>query len=312
MKENNAMRLAAMALLIGVAASANAGTYYKIGKDESGWSSFSGTYKSNKDGSTSAANIGWAKSSDGEIAAVTEMGNSDFIIQSGTTVRTPSAVGLCEFGGKSLVLQTDGTLMTKSGNMDATYTLSNLIGSGGGILFNESDRLHTIAGNISIVGNSSLNVGLNGDGQRAIISSKLTGDDSTTLYITTAEKVAAGEPIMGQVLEISDAAEFYGTIKGNSKIDEPFILKLTGGFGGTITSLPLGTTNIVVNYDGVPSSTGLRIAATSIPSPLKSSVVFYSAAGIKGETVLMTFPEGATVNADEFSIYAADGVDGTR
>ena len=70
MKENNAMRFAAMALLIGVAASANAKTYYKIGVDKSGWSSFSGTYKPNEGESTSAANIGWAKSSNGAIEEV--------------------------------------------------------------------------------------------------------------------------------------------------------------------------------------------------------------------------------------------------
>jgi hypothetical protein len=119
------------------------------------------------------------------------------------------------------------------------------------------------------------------------------------LYITTAEKENTGTA--GQVLEISDADEFSGAIKAGSKSTEPFILKLTGGLGGTIASLPAGTTQVLVNYEELGDA-GLRIGTTEIPEIIKTGVTFYADRTFADGTVLMTFPEGTEVNPADFNV----------
>jgi len=289
------------------ALSAYAGTtYYKIGRDEANCTSFGGSYIK-YDGTettipSTATTIGWATSRNAASAVVVDdMGNSDFVVQSGTRLRTHPAGGNYAFGGRSLALEAGGELMVKSGDVDpraSTITVAKLVGSGGSVLFNVYLRMLTLAGAAEIEAGSSLTVALWGDGQKAAVSSEITGDATTTLYIKTADTAGAA----GQVLEIADAAGFYGTIATNSYSTEPFTLKLTGGFGGTVASLPAGTTNVLVNYDGLPAAKGLRVAATTIPAALKTAVWLYSAGGISEDTVLMTFPAGTTVDEGEFKV----------
>jgi len=288
------------------ALSAYAGTtYYKIGQDAANESSFTGTYSG---GGTA---IGWATSRDAtSTVTVEDMENSDFVVISGSRLRTDPRGGAYTFAGRSLVLETGGLLMIKSGEASpaaSTITVAKLVGAGGSVMFNAAKQKQTLAGAAEIEANSSLTVDLNGDGQNAVVSSTITGDDTTTLYIKTAAATGSA----GQVLEIADAAGFYGTIAESGTSDEPFTLKLTGGFGGTITSLPRGMTSMRVNYDGLSSAKGLCVATTTIPEVLKTAVVFYSAGGISADTVLMTFPAGTTVDEDEFTVKFATAVNGT-
>ena len=113
-------------------------------------------------------------------------------------------------------------------------------------------------------------------------------------------------------MEFQSAAGFLGTIANTLDYDKgKFYLKLTGGFGGTITSLPAKNTQEVrVNIDGLSSDKGLRIATTTIPTPIKQKVVFYSDTkdSLSAGDVLMTFPSGTAVDPSAFTVKFATGV----
>ena len=113
-------------------------------------------------------------------------------------------------------------------------------------------------------------------------------------------------------MEFQSAAGFLGTIANTLDYDKgKFYLKLTGGFGGTITSLPAKNTQEVrVNIDGLSSDKGLRIATTTIPTPIKQKVVFYSDTkdSLSAGDVLMTFPSGTAVDSSAFTVKFATGV----
>ena len=285
---------------------ANAGTYYKLGSDAAGKTSFSGTY----DGG--GTTIGWTDSRSGTVAVTpTDMANSEFVIVNGTQLRTSNKKGDYTFPGRTLVFETGGTMNVKageSGGGDSTFAIPMIVGAGGQITLNAGARTHTFTGGMSINSGSSLILRFNGTSMNGIFNSTFTGDNTTTLYLD----VAAANAL--PTLELSDAAGFLGTIAdgGTGAANEKLILKLTGGFSGTITSLPTGTTKVLVNYDGLPAGTGLRIATTTIPAAILNTVTFYSTKNVFMDgDVLMTFPAGTVVNPSAFTVNYAYGADET-
>ena len=285
---------------------ANAGTYYKLGSDAAGKTSFSGTY----DGG--GTTIGWTDSRSGTVAVTpTDMANSDFVIVSGTSLRTSNKKGDYTFPGRKLVFETGGDINVKageSGGGDSTFAIPMIVGAGGKITLNAGVHTHTFTGGMSINPGSSLILRFNGASMNGIFNSTFTGDNTTTLYLD----VAAANAL--PTLELSDAAGFLGTIAdgGTGAANEKLVLKLTGGFGGTITSLPTGTTKVLVNYDGLPAGTGLRIATTTIPAAILNTVTFYSTKNVFMDgDVLMTFPAGTVVDPSAFTVNYAYGADET-
>ncbi|MBQ6142617.1 MAG: hypothetical protein IJI54_15180 [Kiritimatiellae bacterium] len=282
-----------------------ASTYYKLGTDAANQTSFSGAY------SGGGTTIGWRASRDASVTTtVSDMANSDFVVVSGTRLRSPSTGGSYTFGGRSLVLESGGDFMTKGGEaapkQATSYDIASLVGAGGTVYFN-CLQLQTLTGAISINSGSSLTFCLN-ENVNGVVSSTMTGDDTTTLFVGTDSTVNTG----ANTLEISDAAGFYGTVEKATDSTAGFTLKLTGGFGGTVASLPSGTTKVLVNYDGLPSGKGLRVATTTIPTPIKTTVTFYSTKNVflDGD-VLMTFPAGTVVDTSAFTVYYAYGVNET-
>ncbi len=286
---------------------ANAGTYYKLGSDASGYTSFPGTY------SGGGNKIGWASSRDATTTVTpTDMANSDFVIVNGTSLRTSNKKGNYTFPGKTLVLETGGSMNVKageSGGGDSSFAIPMIVGAGGKISLNAARCSHTFTGAMHINSGSSLTLGfVDSDARSGIFNSVLTGDGTTTLYL----QAAAGNT--AQTLELSDAAGFLGTIAdgGEGAVNEKLILKLTGGFGGTITSLPAGTTKVLVNYDGLPSGKGLRIATTAIPTAITNTVTFYSTKNVFMDgDILMTFPAGTVVDPSTFTVRYAYGANET-
>ncbi len=293
------------AVIAASAMSATAGDYYKLGSDAASQTSFSGTY------SGGGNKIGWASSRDATTTVTpTDMANSDFYVVSGTSLRTNKVGGNYTFPGKSLVLESGGIMNVKAGegggSKTSSFTIRSLVSEGGIIDFNAANCSHTInGGTVSISSGSSLALRFTGSNNSSgIIDSALEGDGTTTLYI----KAVSGNT--ATMFQFSDAAGFFGTIEdgGTGAANEKTMLKLTGGFGGTITSLPAGTTQVLVNYDGLPDGKGLRIATTTIPEPLKTTVTFYSeSVAFTNGCVLMTFPEGTTVDPSEFTVKYAYG-----
>ena len=282
---------------------ASAGTYYKLGSDANTYTSFPGTY------SGGGNKIGWASSRDATTTVTpTDMANSDFVIVNGTSLRTSNKKGTYTFPGRTLVFETGGNMNVKageSGGGDSSFAIPMVVGAGGKISLNAARCSHTFTGAMHINSGSSLTLGfVDSDARSGIFNSVFTGDGTTTLYL----QAAAGNT--AQTLELSDADGFLGTIAdgGTGAANEKLILKLTGGFGGTITSLPTGTTQVLVNYDGLPDGKGLRIATTTIPEPLKTTATFYSESiAFTNGCVLMTFPEGTTVDPSEFTVKYAYG-----
>jgi len=286
-------------------------TYYKLGTDAAGKNSFSGTY--NGGGTT----IGWTDSRTGTVAVTpTDMANADFVVVDGKMLRTAPTKGNYSFPGKTLIFETGGSMTVKAGEQGgagaSTFAIPKIVGAGGTISLNAAKCSHTFTGTMHINSGSSFTLSFTGsDARSGIFNSTFTGDDTTTLYLLAASGSTA------QTLEFSNAAGFLGTIadSGTGTANEKLILKLTGGFGGTITSLPAGTTQVLVNYDGLPAGKGLRVATTTIPAPLKTVVTFYSssAAFLTDGFVLMTFPSGTTVDPSEFTVkYAGSAADTAR
>ena len=286
--------------------SANAGTYYKLGSDAAKYTSFSGTYTGG--GST----IGWASSRDATTTVTpTDMANSDFVIVNGTSLRTSNKKGDYTFPGRTLVIEDNGQFNVKageSGGGDSTFAIPMIVGAGGQITLNAGAYTHTFTGGMSINSSSSLILRFNGTSMNGIFNSTFTGDNTTTLCLD----VAAANAL--PTLELSDAAGFLGTIVdgGTGAANEKLVLKLTGGFGGTITSLPAGTTKVLVNYDGLTAGKGLRIATTTIPAAILNTVTFYSTKNVFMDgDVLMTFPAGTVVDPSAFTVNYAYGADET-
>ena len=276
------------------------------GQDGAGKSSFTGA--------RSANTIGWATTRDGSVVANATMSGNDFIVQDGTRLRTGTAASQ-SFGGASLTLEAGGELMPKAGDLNTkvpgTISILRLIGDGGFIYHSVKNTQTIQGGSVSIKAGKSLTVRICPYESTLIFASKLVGDDTAELAITSS--FTSGS--RGQVLELQDAAGFFGTITGSkytANATGTFVLKLTGGFSGTITSLPLDTTQVLVNYDGLFSGKGLRVATTTVPNPLKTALVLYTDKKdtLSGGDVVMTFPAGTTVDPAEFTVAFAYGVSG--
>ena len=284
---------------------AQATTYYMRGQDGGGKSSFTGA--------RSANTIGWATTRDGSVVANATMSGNDFIVQNSARLRTGTAASQ-SFGGASLTLEAGGEMYLKAGDLNTkvagTISISNLIGDGGTISHAVANTQTINGGSVSINPGSSLSVGLTPDGRNLVIASTLTGDATTALNVISSFEDSG---TAGQTLELRSAAGFLGAITGTRAYDRgAFILKLTGGFGGTIASLPANTTQVLVNIDDVTTANGLRVATTTIPDPLKTALVLYTDKKdtLSGGDVVMTFPAGTTVDPAEFTVFFAYGVSG--
>ena len=300
-----AVLAAAIATTATLAASAD--TYYMRGQDAAGKSSFSGA--------RSANNIGWATTRTGTPVTTAPMSGNDFIIQSATRLRTGTSAGQT-FGGATLTIEEGGEMFLKAGDLSTkvpgTVSFASLIGDGGEINHAVSNTQTINGGTVSVNAGKSLIVKLSPSNRTLIIASELVGVDTAELAVMSSFESGSE----GQVLELQNAEGFSGTITGSkytASATGTFVLKLTGGFSGTITSLPSDTTQVLVNYDGLPSRKGLRVATSTIPDPLKTALTLYTDknATLSAGAAVMTFPAGTTVDPAEFTVGFAYGVSGT-
>ena len=278
------------------------------GQDGGGKSSFSGA--------RSANNVGWANSRDGSVVANATMNGNDFVVQNGTRLRTGTAAEQ-SFAGASLKLESGGELFLKAGDLTTkvagTISILQLIGDGGTINHAVANTQTIEGGSVRINEGKVLNVRLAPSNRTLIIASEFEGDDTTELAITSSFESGSN----GQVLELQNAAGFSGTITGskyNADATGTFALKVTGGFSGTITSLPSDTTQVLVNIDDATTANGLRVATTTIPESLKNTVVLYSnkKSALSAGDIVMTFPAGTEVVPAEFAVAFAYGVSGAE
>ena len=239
---------------------------------------------------------------------------SDFIVGSGKRLRLNLVDADVSFGGRSLTLANGGELQLKKGadggNRNITFSALS-IDSLGTITMGQDKSQFTLKGAISLAADSTFRMAFgtassSGDYRPLAIDSTLTGDATTAIDI-----IGSGDAANTSGLTLNNVGGFYGTI--TSTADSPtFTLAINGAFGGTITALPASTTAVKIDFDGLPSATGLRVASTTIPAALKTKLVLHSPTADFFEPGLkiMTFPEGTAVEASEFSVSFARSAGG--
>ena len=277
-------------------------TFYKIGTDPGGYTSFATNY-------TDA--IGWAESS-GDSATVPfsmkEMTNSTFVVGVSAVLRTPASSAADTFGGKTLRLEGNGTvnnLMLKGAN-NSTLTIPHLVFQNGRIFAGDKNYAYTLKGKIDIVSGSSLYMCGADSGTRTIyIDSDINGDATTKI---SAQQMNSGT----QVFHVNNAAGFLGEVTVAASTTSPTKLYINGPFGGSVGTLGAKLSTLVVNYDGLPADKGLRCTAESVPAPLKTKLTFYSATTDFGQhhLPLITFPAGTVIDPAEFTVKHATTRDG--
>ena len=299
--------VSAAAICTAAALPSFAATYYKVGSDEKNTSSFAGNVDN-----THGWNTTQGASS---TATVSDFANSDFIVGSGLTLRTPvESNDDIAFGGRSFTLTGGGSLGLKKRSNGGTrrLTISSMVVDGAGTIgMSQGESLFILDGAITLNANSTFAVAFAcadaPDWRALTIDAALTGDASTTLHVRDYDNGGSGS----RPLVLNNVGAFLGTITG-ADTAKSLDLTVNGAFGGTITSLPATTKSVTFDYAGLPAATGLRVASTTIPAALKTKLLFYSAttdfsaAGLP----LLTFPAGTSVDPAEFTIKYADSPDG--
>lgn len=291
-----------------------AATYYKVGGDGGGQSSFAGNVNTTDRGWSTTE---YATKPDTSIT----FGGNDFVVGTNKNgeallLRTPAnSDANATFGGRTLTLKDGGSLALKrkTTNKEGTRTLTftNLVvNSKGTITLANQITTFIFKGRVTLNDNSTLtvNVGVDGDPRGLTIDSALTGGETSAINVKSNK--LKGDTA---TLVLGDAGGFYGTITNEVFADnESFKLIVTNGFSGTISSLPATTTTATFNYDGLPAGKGLQVATTDIPAALKTTLKFYSPTTdfSVGGIPLITFPAGTTVDPSEFTIKYATSVNG--
>ena len=303
--------LAVIAVALGTSGT-YAETYYKYGTDPAGSTSFNN--------SPTSGDFGWAKESDKtKLVSVSDWGGSDFVVDGSIELRLPNTTtSPITFNGKSLTLMNGGklTFKRKDSNGARTVVVDNLVvdSTGGVLTMANNGTAFTLQGTLDVASGGTLTIGgfaayASGQNTRTcLLESTLTGDGTTTISIAGQDNnyLAA--------LTLGNAAGFCGTIIDDATYTcGGFTLSITNGFGGTITSLPENTSQVLVNIDDATTADGLRVATTTIPAPLKTAVVLYTDTKdtLSAGHVVMTFPAGTTVDPAEFTVAFAYGVSGT-
>ena len=304
-------RIIAAVFAFATCAPSLAATYYKIGRDINSNDASISSFTGNGDTTNGWSTVENAATVDDNVV----FEGSDFIVGSGTRLRTNLVDADISFGGQSLTLANGGEIQLKKGanggNRNITFSALSIEGMGT-ITMGQDQSQFTLKGTFSLAADSTFRTSFGtssnaGDYRPLVIDSTLTGDATTAIDIT-----GSGNAANTSGLTLNAVGGFYGTI--TSTADSPtFTLAINGAFGGTITSLPASTTAVKIDYDGLPAATGLRVASTTIPAALKTKLPLYSATTdfTQDRLPLVTFPAGTDVDPTEFTVKHATSATGT-
>ncbi len=304
-------RIIAAVFAFAICAPSLAATYYKIGRDINSNDASISSFTGNGDTTNGWSTVENAATVDDNVV----FEGSDFIVGSGTRLRTNLVDADISFGGQSLKFVDGGELQLKKGavggNRNITFSALSIEGMGT-ITMGQDQSQFTLKGTFSLAADSTFRTSFgtssgSGDYRPLVIDSTLTGDATTAIDIT-----GSGNAANTSGLTLNAVGGFYGTI--TSTADSPtFTLVINGAFGGTITSLPASTTAVKIDYDGLPAATGLRVASTTIPAALKTKLTLYSATTdfTQDRLPLVTFPAGTDVDPTEFTVKHATSANGT-
>lgn len=318
----NAIKKIVMGFVVSCAATASrADTYYWFGTNPNG--AYNGVFA----GTTAAgANYGWSTDPNATKATVahTVSADHDYVVPTYSTspARYPR-VPPCTFAGKTLKLI--GTLPL--GLATGTFTFNTIIGG------EYKDQSTATIANWFGGATMEVDADFQIDAGKAIGIRNVPagGEARNTILGTSANKITGAGSLMlagsgdgtAYYEVLCDASGFTGTINvglngnpvtGSAPGPANFTFKLScPAFGGTVTDLPVNTKNVIVNYDGLPSDKGLRVATTAVPAALKTKLYFWSSTAdfTAKNFPLMTFPAGTGISTDDFTVYHRTTKDGT-
>lgn len=247
-------------------------------------------------------NVDWDWASAGVSSGA--YGGHDFVNPAGLTIRTPEAGG-DTFNGKSLTVS--GVLALKKGSGASTHTVTDLRLAGGSIEnFTGGTNTQTLAGGLTVVSDSAINISSATDIRHITISAAVSGsaqmDHRATksgdfmAYTNAANTFDGTWKVSSGVLKFSNAgAVGDGDILvagGKLQIlgdwlNEDASLTVSGGavdLGGyawTVESLWLGVNQLAagtysvtsLNSYGVGSFTGTVGTITVVPEPVSLSLL---------------------------------------
>lgn len=213
-----------------------AATYYKVGTDAAGATSFDGNV---------SGTVGWSTTQGAtSTATVSDFESSDFIVGTGTSLRIPATAPHIAFRGRTLTLA-GGTIMLKrsANGGNRNVTISPLVVDGSGSIGMAQDKTQfTLMGTLQLTSGSALTLAFGtaasaGDFRPLVIDSALAGDETTSIAIA-----GSGVASNKSGLTLNSAGGFLGTIASDGSAAPTFSLAINGAFGGTIKSLPASTT----------------------------------------------------------------------
>lgn len=188
----------------------SAATYYKVGTDAGGTSSFAGNVSSS---------VGWSTTSGAsKTSTVSDFANSDFIVSGNVFLRLPATDVDVAFGGRSLTLTNGGSLTLKKNVTEGNrnVTINDLRVDGAGTINMAQDLSQfTFRGAVSLAADSALtfNFGLSTsavDKRSLVMDAAITGGETTSLVISGSGTTAQNQ---SSPLTLNNVGSFFGTIK---------------------------------------------------------------------------------------------------
>ena len=271
-------------------------TFYKVGSDAGGTSSFTTNVN---------ATVGWSTTRNAASTmpfSAAEMVASDFIVEN-QSLRTAESGTSWTFAGHSLKLignDSINSLMLKCAN-NGTVTFPKLIVDHARIFHGVAAYTYTVAGDIAIVSGSRLTfIAADTQTRTLILKAPIHGDASTSIRISSVNS-GTGK------YTFNDLGDFFGTFEDAASTAGASSIVFDGAFSGTVGALSAKAT-LTVNYEGLPADTGLK--ASQITESLKKIKFYGATTDFAADNLpLIVFPAGTAVDPAAFKLTYATSKD---
>lgn len=284
-----------------LALSASAKTYYWMGAAAGGNEPLFFNTPAN-------GTIGWAASPDATktIAHIPSAGN-DYVILG--IARWDAQGSKWNFPGETLTIA--GKLAFKTGGSgDLIHTTKRVIAAGGTIQAMSSPVKEVLEAEFEIPAGQTLTVMQQGTGDRSITlgnnskNNRLLGSGTLNINATSGSSASC-------VTIALDGSEFTGELTSSGEGPTSATISVLKEFAGTVGGVPAGP-SVRFYYGTNLTERGIRVTTTLIPESLKTKLTFFSpTVDFTAENFpLMTFPEGTSVNTNDFTVYHSTSATG--
>ena len=291
-------------------------TYYHVGENGGGYSSFE---------TSQDAGIGWSTELGGVVDANHKVfANCDYVLPTGTTLRTVEKDANQTFNGNSLELRGGTLALKRIGSSNGVwyapnqiYTFNRLIANGGGISAYTDAHLEVDAAEL-IFAEGGLAILVSGSNSRQITLKTTVRNYTKGDLVINPNGGGTGANQAKGVTLLGDWSEFTGDIitKTMDTKCQDFHLCVPVAFNGRVRSLPPPAminsnkeqdryTAVIFDYDKFRDQTrGLLIGTNDVNAValLKNRLYLITTKSSKTPNLpVMTFPAGTEVTASEFT-----------